>query len=67
MVASCGECVFFRRYASTLSSGECRRHAPRPSCDVDAVTHPSWPEVEIEEWCGEGKLPTEVQPGGSTE
>jgi len=40
-------------------SRECRRHAPRPSCDKDVPAHFTgslsiwWPAVNKDDWCGE--------------
>lgn len=54
--ATCLTCRFFARATDDSELGECRRHAPSPITFEDAelrVVDALWPQVLIEEWCGE--------------
>jgi hypothetical protein len=53
---ACLTCRFFSRATDDSELGECRRHAPSPTVFEDAELRnvdALWPQVLIEEWCGE--------------
>lgn len=59
---SCAACVFFDASFDGASYGLCRRGAPRfgPHGTLDGV----WPEVDVDDWCGEfRKVPACGDPG----
>ncbi|OHB57475.1 MAG: hypothetical protein A2173_04480 [Planctomycetes bacterium RBG_13_44_8b] len=56
----CGECKYFAGKNEGETTGECHRHAPRPSPRPkmqiegrDLFTDIQWPKVGINTWCGE--------------
>lgn len=56
----CASCFYFTNDGRDDGSGLCRRYAPRPISDdlVKLGNHPiTWPEVEVDDWCGEFKAP----------
>jgi len=64
---ACLTCRFFDRATSDSEQGECRRHAPLPAAVEDAelrVVDALWPQVLIEEWCGEWEPKTATSSRG---
>jgi len=56
----CGECKYFSGKREDENTGECHRHAPRPSPRPkmqiegrDLWADIQWPKVSINAWCGE--------------
>ena len=56
----CGECRYFADKSESESTGECHRHAPRPSPRPkmqiegrELWADIQWPKVDVNAWCGE--------------
>lgn len=46
--AECNGCLYFRSYDSDIRVGQCRRKSPELGME-----QAQWPEVEVNDWCGE--------------
>lgn len=70
---SCCSCRYYQSRELDPNSGEgqCRRHAPRPlredlvtDADGYVLSHvfARWPDVSVDDWCGEWRPAAGVQP-----
>ena len=65
-MASCKTCVFFRADTGVLAEiqGSCLRYAPRPQISSLGTL---WPQVGVDNWCGEWEPATVPAPPGDRE
>lgn len=57
---NCESCKYFDKFAEHDDKGCCRRYSPRltvemvdPKSEYINPFRAAWPEVEIDDWCGE--------------
>ena len=64
----CKDCLFWdvtqAGTTTKLREGRCRRHAPTPQADDVTVDFGTvWPATFEDDWCGEGRAPSDLPDG----